>query len=261
MKHFGRTLACGLALSASLLASCATEPQTRVLAASDSTECVVLLHGLNRSWRMMQPMAEALREAGFSTVNVDYPSQLGTIEQIAPVAVRLGIQSCHSAGANKVHFVTHSIGGILLRYENEREPIENLGRVVMLGPPNQGSELIDLTVDWPGIEVVNGPAGMQLGTDANSMPARLGPIEFELGVIAGTRTVNVLASAMLPDIDDGKVTVARTQVDGMSDFLIVERSHRYISRGDLVVRNTESFLKTGRFLDADRQALDQSEFN
>ena len=261
MRSTARTLACGLALGACLLASCATEPQTRVLATADSSECVVLLHGLNRSWRMMQPLAEALQEAGFSAVNVDYPSQLGTIEQIAPVAVRLGIQSCQAAGANKVHFVTHSIGGILLRYENEREPIENLGRVVMLGPPNQGSELIDRTMDWPGIEVVSGPAGMQLGTDANSMPARLGPIDFELGVIAGTRTVNILASAMLPDLDDGKVTVARTQVDGMSDFLVVARSHRYISRGDVVVRNTESFLKTGRFLDADRQTVEQADFN
>jgi pimeloyl-ACP methyl ester carboxylesterase len=261
MSHFRRTLACTLALSASLVASCASAPQTRVVTAQDSTECVVLLHGLNRSWRMMRPMAEALQEAGFSTANVDYPSQLGTIEEIAPVAVRLGIQSCESAGANKVHFVTHSIGGILLRYENERERIENLGRVVMLGPPNQGSELIDRTMDWPGIRAVSGPAGMQLGTDADSMPSRLGPIDFELGVIAGTRTVNVLASAMLPDIDDGKVTVARTKVEGMSDFLIVERSHRYITRGDVVVRNTESFLKTGRFIDADRQATARAALN
>lgn len=250
-----RTLACAIALSASLLASCATEPQTRVLATPDSSECVVLLHGLNRSWRAMRPMAEALQEAGFSTANVDYPSQLGTIEEIAPAAVRLGILSCKSAGATKVHFVTHSMGGILLRYENEREPIDTLGRVVMLGPPNQGSELIDRMVDWPGIELLSGPAGLQLGTSAESLPAKLGPIDFELGVIAGTGTINVLASAMLPDPDDGKVSVASTRVDGMSDFLVVENSHRYITRSDIVVRNTESFLKTGRFLDADRQAL------
>jgi len=252
MRNFSRTLACGLALSASLLVSCATEPETRVLAAEDSSECVVLLHGLNRSWRAMRPMAKALQEAGFSTANVDYPSQLGTIEQIAPIAVRHGILSCQSAGASKVHFVTHSIGGILLRYENERQPIDGLGRVVMLGPPNQGSELIDRMVDWPGIEFISGPAGMQLGTTADSMPAKLGPIDFELGVIAGTGTINILASAMLPDPDDGKVSVASTQVDGMSDFLVVENSHRYITRSDVVVRNTESFLKTGRFLDADR---------
>lgn len=222
---------------------------------ADSTECVVLLHGLNRSWRAMQPLAEALQEVGYSTANVDYPSQLGTIEQIAPVAVRLGVQSCESAGASRVHFVTHSLGGILLRYENEREPIDNLGRVVMLGPPNQGSELVDRTVDWPGIEVLSGPAGRQLGTTSGSMPAKLGPIDFELGVIAGTRTINVLASAMLPDSDDGKVTVASTRIDGMSDFLVVENSHRYITRSDVVVRNTQSFLKTGRFLDADRRSL------
>ena len=84
------------------------------------------------------------------------------------------------------------------------------------------------------------------------MPLQLGPVDFELGVIAGTGTINILASAMLPDMDDGKVTVARTKVAGMDDFLIVGNSHRYITRSAVVVRNTESFLRTGRFLDDDR---------
>jgi hypothetical protein len=201
----------------------------------------------------MEPMAAALQEAGYSTVNVDYPSQLGTIEELAPIAVRLGVQSCQSAGASTVHFVTHSLRGILLRYEVEREPIKNLGRVVMLGPPNQGSELVDQTRDWPGIETINGPAGMQLGTNADSIPSRLGPVAFELGVIAGTATINILASAMLPDEDDGKVTLERTKVDGMDDFLIVDDSHRYMLRSDIVTRNTTAFLRTGRFLDSDER--------
>lgn len=242
-----------LMLCAGLVASCASSPQTNLVVVADSSECVVLLHGLNRSWRAMEPMAAALQEAGYSTVNVDYPSQLGTIEELAPIAVRLGVQSCQSAGASTVHFVTHSLGGILLRYEVEREPIKNLGRVVMLGPPNQGSELVDQTRDWPGIETINGPAGMQLGTNADSIPSRLGPVAFELGVIAGTATINILASAMLPDEDDGKVTLERTKVDGMDDFLIVDDSHRYMLRSDIVTRNTTAFLRTGRFLDSDER--------
>jgi len=125
----------------------------------------------------------------------------------------------------------------------------------MLGPPNRGSELVDKTQDWIGFEAISGAAGMQLGTDENSLPAQLGPVDFELGVIAGTGTINVLASAMLPNPDDGKVSVAATQVEGMDDFLVVGNSHRYITRSNVVVRNTESFLKTGRFIDADKSLI------
>jgi hypothetical protein len=238
-----------------LVTSCATEPRVEVVTAAYPGECVVLLHGLNRSWRAMRPMAEALQAAGFATANVDYPSQSGSVEEIAPQAVGLGLKECRITGASRIHFVTHSIGGILLRYQNEQSPIPDLGRVVMLGPPNQGSEIIDKTRDWPGFEMLTGDAGAQLGTGANDMPARLGPVNFELGVIAGTGTINVFASAMLPNPDDGKVSVASTQVEGMDDFLIVGSSHRYITRGDVVIRNTIAFLKTGRFLENDKEHM------
>jgi hypothetical protein len=241
-----------IALVLSVISGCATEPRTQVVKVEESRECVVLLHGLNRSWRAMKPMAESLQRAGYSTANVDYPSQSGPIEEIAPIVVGLGLKECRDSGAETIHFVTHSLGGILLRYEHKRSPIGDLGRVVMLGPPNQGSELIDKTVDWPGFDSLSGAAGRQLGTGDDSMPMQLGPVDFELGVIAGTGTINILASALLPDEDDGKVTVARTKVAGMDDFLIVGNSHRYITRSAVVVRNTESFLRTGRFLDDDR---------
>jgi pimeloyl-ACP methyl ester carboxylesterase len=244
-----------LVLLSCLQSACVTQARTEVVATSSASECVVLLHGLNRSWRAMRPMAEALQEAGFATVNVDYPSQSGTIEDIAPVAVGLGLHDCRETGATRIHFVTHSLGGILLRYQNKHDPIPDLGRVVMLGPPNQGSELIDKTRDWPGFEMLTGDAGAELGTDADSMPSRLGPVDFELGVIAGTGTINVFASAMLPDPDDGKVSVARTQVDGMNDFLIVGNSHHYILRSKVVFRNTESFLRNGWFLAADKASM------
>ncbi len=237
--------------AALLLAACATVPRTQVVAVDDSRECVVLLHGLNRSWRAMRAMADALQLAGFTTANVDYPSQAGPIEEIAPLAVGTGLTECRATGAKRIHFVTHSIGGILLRYQHDREPIPDLGRVVMLGPPNQGSEVVDIAQDWPGMTLFSGSAGLQLGTGEGSIPSRLGPVDFELGVIAGTGTINPWMSAMLPDEDDGKVTVVATQVDGMDDFLIVGRSHRFITTGDIVFRNTASFLKTGEFVDTD----------
>ncbi len=202
----------------------------------------------------MRPMAEALQTAGFTTANVDYPSQAGPVEEIAPLAVGTGLEQCRDTGAHRIHFVTHSIGGILLRYQNEHSSIPDLGRVVMLGPPNQGSEPIAKTRDRPGFAMVIGDPGAQLGTSSDSMPSQLGPVDFELGVIAGTGTINIFASAMLPNPDDGKVSVASTRVEGMDDFLIVGNSHHYITRSKVVIRNTESFLKTGNFLDADKAA-------
>jgi hypothetical protein len=254
MNLFRQTIACVLLPIAALLNGCATATRAEVVTGTSSNECVVLLHGLNRSWRAMRPMAEALQAAGYTTANVDYPSQSGTIEEIAPVVVGMGLDECRDAGADRIHFVTHSLGGILLRYQNEHSPIPDLGRVVMLGPPNQGSEIIDKTRDWPGFEMLSGEAGAQLGTNAESVPSQLGAVNFELGVIAGTGTINVFASAMLPDPDDGKVSVASTQVDGMDDFLVVGESHRYITRSDVVIRNTESFLRNGAFLAADKAA-------
>ena len=232
------------------LEACVSTPRTALARAGDSSECVVLLHGLNRSWRAMQPMAAALREAGFTTANVDYPSQAGSVEFLAPMAVGTGLEHCRRAGADRIHFVTHSIGGILLRYVHEHHPIPDLGRVVMLAPPNQGSEVIDVTRNWPTTSIFAGKAGLQLGTDPDSIPAQLGPVNFELGVIAGTRTVNLVMSAMLPNPDDGKVSVENTMVEGMDDFLVVGKSHHYIMNSETVKRNTTAFLRHGTFEDS-----------
>lgn len=256
MVRSNRRVVLTLALFTSLLTACVSAPRTEVVTAQVNDECVVLLHGLNRSWRAMRTMAKALQEAGFSTVNVDYPSQAGTIEVIAPLAVDTGLSECRATGASRIHFVTHSIGGILIRYQNEHAPIPDLGRVVMLAPPNQGSEIVDKTRDWPGFEIFSGAAGAQLGTDDDSVPKQLGPVDFDLGVIAGTGTINIFTSALLPDPDDGKVSVASTRVDGMKDFLVVGNSHRYITRSEVVTRNTAAFLRTGAFLDSDKDGAE-----
>lgn len=234
--------ACGIVAS-----GCATTPRTEVVRAGEGAECVVLLHGLNRSLRAMDDMADALQSAGFSTANVDYPSQSGTVETLAPMAVDLGVDRCRLSGATAIHFVTHSMGGILLRYRQQQQPIPELARVVMLGPPNQGSEVIDHAREWSVAELFSGEAGMQLGTDSESIPAQLGPVDFELGVIAGVGTINPFMSAILPEYDDGKVTVERTRVEGMTDFMIVDSSHRYLMNSETVIRNTIAFLETGEF--------------
>jgi triacylglycerol lipase len=248
-SRFVLALAIGLLGS---LSSCSTTTRTQLVASTRTSECVVLLHGLNRSSRAMDKMAAALQAQGFSTANVDYPSQQGSVETLAPIAVGSGLDQCRNSGADRIHFVTHSMGGILFRYAHGVEPIPELGRVVMLGPPSQGSEVVDITRDWAVSEIFSGAAGKQLGTDEGDIPARLNAIDFELGIVAGTGSINPFMSAVLPDADDGKVTVERTKVEGMADFLVVTMSHRTLMKNNAVIQNTVAFLQTGQFLDAPR---------
>ncbi len=230
------------------LGACVTTTQTNLVTAAQGSDCVVLLHGLNRSYRAMDKMAIGMQEAGFATANVDYPSQTETVEGLARLAVNEGLKKCRETNPKQIHFVTHSIGGILLRYAQSETPIPELGRVVMLAPPNQGSEIVDVTRDWPTAEIFSGEAGLQLGTDEDSIPSMLGPVDFDLGIVAGTGTINPIFSAMLPQPNDGKVSVESTKVTGMNDFLIVDNSHRYITTSDFVIKNTAAFLRDGRFL-------------
>jgi pimeloyl-ACP methyl ester carboxylesterase len=208
-------------------------------------DCVVLLHGMARTAASMASLAGAIGEAGFRVSNVGYPSRSHPIEDLAPVAIHTGMAQCPETG--RVHFVTHSLGGILVRYYLEHNPLPRLGRVVMLAPPNQGSEVVDNIRNVPGFMLLNGPAGRQLGTDDASIPLQLGPVDFELGVIAGSDTVNPLLSLYLPNPDDGKVSVASTRVEGMNDFIVLPYTHTFMMEASEVARQTILFLKTGAF--------------
>ncbi len=212
-----------------------------------AADCVVLLHGLIRSASSMERMQDALERAGFATVNVAYPSRDKTIEELAPLAVGEGLDGCRENGTERVHFVTHSLGGILVRqYLADRE-IPELGRVVMLAPPNQGSTAVDKLRNVPGFDWMNGPAGAQLGKDENSVPLKLGPATFELGIIAGRRSIDPVTSAILPNPDDGRVSVEDTKLEGMADFVVVDHSHAFIMRMRKSIELTLRFLEHGSF--------------
>ncbi len=210
-------------------------------------ECVVLLHGLARTSGAMEALEQSLTAQNYKVINVDYPSREKTIEQLAPEAIAEGLGYCAQVEADVIHFVTHSMGGILVRYYLENFEIGKLGRVVMIAPPNQGSEVVDKLANVPGFALVNGPAGLQLGTDPDSLPANLGPVNYPVGVIAGNRTFNPILSQFLPNPDDGKVSVARTKVDGMADFVVVNVSHPFIMQDETVIEHSITFLRTGSF--------------
>ena len=134
-----------------------------------------------------------------------------------------------------------------MRYYLEQEEISNLGRVLMLAPPNKGSEIVDGLRRFPGYEAMNGPAGLQLGTDEDSIPLMLGAVDYEVGIVAGTRTFNPFLSQYLSNPDDGKVSVENTKVEGMTDFIVVPISHPFIMKSSEVIDQAILFIKTGRF--------------
>ncbi|MEL0082411.1 MAG: alpha/beta fold hydrolase [Gammaproteobacteria bacterium] len=212
-------------------------------------QCVILLHGLARSAGSMGVMAEALSEQGYRVVNQGYPSRKEPVERLASSAIPQAVTACdqHSP-ATAIHFVTHSMGGILVRQYLSQQQIDNLGRVVMLSPPNQGSETVDRLGDMPGFYLLNGPAGQQLGTTGDSLPNTLGKASFPLGIITGDRSINLILSALIPGPDDGKVAIERAKLEGMTDFLVVHHSHPFIMKQPLVIEQTLYFLKQGRFL-------------
>ncbi len=217
-------------------------------ASAQASECVVLLHGLLRTAASMDTMREALLEAGYEVVNVDYPSRDHTIEELAPAAVGDGLTRCRALdNVEKIHFVTHSLGGILLRQYLDANEIPELGRVIMLGPPNQGSAAVDELANVPGFDWLNGPAGRQLGKGPESVPLALGPAHFELGVIAGSRSIDPLTSAVLENPDDGRVSVEDTKLEGMKDFVVVSHSHAFMMRMQRPIELTLRFLRSGSF--------------
>lgn len=212
---------------------------------------VVLLHGLCRTDSSMRKMEVSLQEAGFVVENVGYPSRTASIEALSDDAIGAALKSEKLKECPKIHFVTHSLGGILVRSYFARHTFDRLGRVVMLGPPNRGSEVVDSLKSWTLFQKLNGPAGNELGTEAGSVPNALGPVNFECGVIAGDRSINWINSlAMIDGRDDGKVSVERTKVAGMKEHLVVHTTHTFMMRNKKVIAATIRFLKAGSFVPA-----------
>ena len=208
-------------------------------------ESVILLHGLARSDRSMKKLEQALLKEGYRVHNVSYASTRKKVEQLAEDAIGPALKLCPSG--HKLHFVTHSLGGILVRQYLSQHKIDNLGRVVMLGPPNQGSEVVDKLRDFPGFRFINGEAGLELGTGEASVPRKLGAANFDLGIIAGTRSVNLILSRMIPGLDDGKVSVENTRLEGMHDHLQMKVTHPFMMRNSKVIEQVIHYLESGRF--------------
>jgi pimeloyl-ACP methyl ester carboxylesterase len=208
---------------------------------------VVLLHGLARSSDSMSKMSQALEAAGYHVCNVSYPSREHPIEVLTRDFVLPTVRACMVNPTDEVHFVTHSLGGIVVRQLAKSAPELKIGRVVMLSPPNHGSEVVDQLGELALFKFINGPAGLELGTDRESVPQSLGAPSFQLGIITGDRTINLLLSLLIPGPDDGKVSIESAKLDGMAGFCVVPASHPFIMKNELAIEQTLVFLANGAF--------------
>lgn len=209
---------------------------------------VVLLHGISRTALSFRKMQLALERAGFATFNLDYASRSKALEALAE-EIHPAIRHFADRIDGSVHFVCHSMGGLLARVYIARHRPQRLGRVVMLGTPNSGSEIADRLKRFGAYRAFFGPAGQQLGTYRDeTVKALFPPVDYPVGIIAGNRSIDPVAGTMLPKPHDGRVSVANTKLQGMADHVVVRTSHPWLVRNGEAIAQTIAFLRDGEFI-------------
>ncbi|HFB65069.1 MAG TPA: alpha/beta fold hydrolase [Aeromonadales bacterium] len=213
------------------------------------SDCVILLHGLGRTKFSFSKMEAVLIHNGFRVINLDYPSTRKNISVLADETIKRGLEQSQQLQARKIHFVTHSMGGILLRDYLSRNSLDKIGHTVMLSPPNKGSEIVDKLKNNFFFKWILGPAGRELGTDRKSLPARLKPFHHSVGIITGNKSArhDKFFNNFFEGEHDGKVSVSSARLKGMSDFLVLPTQHTFIMSDDAVIKQTLHFIKQGTF--------------
>ena len=220
--------------------------QTAMAATESEPECVIMIHGMMRTQAAMVKLSSALQAQGYFVVNESYPTNRYTIQQVAQSYVPHYVDQCLEKKASKIHFVTHSIGGLVLRAYLSEHTLPTGSRVVMLAPPNHGSTLADTLHKSKIFNMMTGPMGQQLQTKGfvEELPETF-PVD--IGVITGSSSLNPIAATMLGGENDGKVSVGSAKLAGMKDFMVVPVSHTFIMRSPQVIEATSTFLKLGSF--------------
>jgi triacylglycerol lipase len=206
-------------------------PAVKPAAVPRNGELVVLVHGMGRTSRSMQPLADALDSAGYDILNVGYSSLCCTVAQLG-AAVRHEVEQGRRAEHRVVHFVGHSLGNIIVRWILTQDTVPaGVGRVVMLAPPNQGARSADRyspLVGWL-LEPID-----ELRTDSTATARAMPRVpDVEIGIIAAR--------------DDGKLSVGETHLPEETAHIVVPGTHTFLMRRREVHRLTIAFLRTGGF--------------
>jgi pimeloyl-ACP methyl ester carboxylesterase len=208
-------------------------------------EGVILLHGILRTKRSMQGIAAYLYKNHYEVLNINYPSCKLDIMGLANLIEPQVKDFCTKV--TKVHFVGYSMGGLIIRtYLNSHRPI-NLGRIVMLGTPNQGSEIADFLQRFWIYKTLYGPSGQQLITDQTAFKNIFGSVDYDLGIIAGKSRFNFIGSKIIGNDSDGRVSIASTKIQGMKDHIVINAGHTMLAANRKVWQLTISFLNKGAF--------------
>jgi pimeloyl-ACP methyl ester carboxylesterase len=220
---------------------------TRFQSSGARSPRVVLLHGIGRTSRSLGKLEQALQQAGFATLNLDYPSRRKPLDLLAE-HIHPAVVDFVEPKKGPIHFVGHSMGGLLARvYVATYRPAQ-LGRVVMLGTPNGGSEVADLLKKWSLYRSFFGPAGQQLTTHLDGTLKSLPALDYPVGIVAGNRSVDPICSTLvLPRPNDGRVSVESSKLDGMADHITIEASHTGLPRHRAAIDQAIAFLREGRF--------------
>lgn len=219
------------------------------------TDTVVLLHGIGRSELTMAPIETYLRFQGYRTVNIGYASREKTIDELVN-DVHVHLKNVKIDKRAKLHFIGYSMGGLLADAYIRKYKPANLGRVVMVGTPNQGSEVADYLSQYEAYKDYFGPAGIELQTARKAKAA-----DYEVGVIAGSMSVDPISSLLLiPGPDDGKVAVDRTKLPKMKDHITLSTTHVFMMNNPFVIKQAANFIRDGYF-DHGRPAVDGSTYN
>ena len=204
---------------------------------------VILIHGLLQSSKCMVQMGACVEKAGYTAVEFDYPSTQVSIPEAARYLNQL-IQSLD--GIDEINFVTHSMGGLVVRAYTMEYADPRIKRLVMLGTPNQGAELADITHQYWILRTAAGPGARQLGTRTDGLIQKLPVPKFEFAVIAGSRGTPAGWNPLIPGDDDGTVTVESTKLPGATDFATVNALHSRLLWNEEAHIQTINFLKNGR---------------
>ncbi len=224
----------------------------RIKFSAENTETVILIHGLWRSIWAMEPLAKHLHSQGYNTVNLAYSSINKPMDYVID---SIGKEVASYLEKGTVHLVTHSLGGIIAREILPTLPRENLGRMVMLAPPNQGSEIINWLEEKSAPRFTLGPVGLKLGADQITAPKV--PDHIDTAVIMGNKCLIPFFKKLIPGASDGIVSVERGKVEGMNQFHTLKADHTFIVSEPDVLNMTLSFLQTGN-LHPDTPATEQN---